>query len=176
MNDAEWLSRRSISDPRGQFGNDLFLGEHLAERVLDSLLKIASFRKRVIEERDAFVKLEVQLIRLPPDEVFEVDSDSLRRIDGLDFEDEGDGFGGAVEGDLKVAEGSGVGESLGGLLHDIRIHGVAGLQTGGGFKGGLGVTCRAVKDDLFKCVLRQGRRCKANDGAEDAKRSEWTHV
>jgi hypothetical protein len=54
-------------------------------------------------------------------------------VERRDLEDDGDGVYGAVERDLKVAEGPGIREPLGGLLEGVIVGVIAGFQTGGSF-------------------------------------------
>jgi hypothetical protein len=100
-----------------------------------------------------------EFARLPPDEVFKIDRERSRWVDGFDFEDDGDGLGRAIKRALEVVEGSGVIEALGGLLKALFGDDCAGFYSAGCFECSLSVGCDAVEDDVLHGVLGRGGGC-----------------
>src|SRR5260370_31724945 len=117
-----------------------------------------------------------EFVVLPPDEVFEADGQGSRFINGLHFEYDANGFDGAVESGLEVAEGAGVDKALGRLLQGFLGEVVSNLQSGGGLEVGLRIWHCAVEDDLRCGVLGQCvERSQAEKGRCKEKSSEGSH-
>jgi hypothetical protein len=134
------------------------------------LLEASGFGDQCAEEWNPFVEFGDEVFGLPPDKVFEVYRDHLLWRGGFDLKDDGDGFDGAVERDLKVVKCACVAKALSSLLHGFGSDVIAGFQSGGSFEGLLGVGGFAVKDDFLGCVL--GERRRYSESKEGAKNSE----